>query len=388
MRRATWMVLAALLASACAAHVPDLRRTSGVLFATDMGARVPFYSDDLKYIETAPEALMLGTVGLGLGYRIGGVEVYAQARLAETASLGLEALYRFEKAPFLLLGGGLDLAASEFEFDRVYQSQLALELVLPRVDIRLPISPSWELSWTAVRLSYLDERLVDDQHDNFDARHGFALMSTIGLVSRVDRLWEGVGNGRGPRRLAPRDGGVTIDGNVWLALRTVTANERRDEDIAGEDAVGGDFVQRAAQILRIAPGVSIPVPWGFVEIGVPVSYYPVQEKGGVGLSLAWRPRTAEFLSMGAAVHWYPRGYLLAELPRIDLSLRASDAVDLTLTPIALVLAFEPARDVWVEEGIERKMPYWGFVFGLGGRWTIPAKGLSQRDRARFLRRRK
>ena len=64
---------------------------------------------------------------------------------------------------------------------------------------------------------------------------------------------------------------------------------------------------------------------------------------------------------------------------IDLCLRASDAVDITLTPVALLLAFEPARDVWVEEGAERKMPYWGLVFGLGGRWTVPLKGLSRRD---------
>jgi hypothetical protein len=371
MSRATWMFAAACLCAACAAKVPDLRRTSGVLFATDVGVRVPLY--DLHEMDQGEEALELLQGGVALGYRVRGVEAYVQLRAGRTSFLGIEGLYRFSKAPFLLVGGGFGVAATDFEpFEGVWREDVALEIVLPRVDLRLPISPSWELSWTALRLSYLDERLVEDQFDDYQARHGFALMSTVGLAARADRAWEN-------RRLAPRVGGLTFDGNLWLALFVPSASERRDEQIAGDDAMGGDFVQRAAQILRLAPGVSLRVPWGFVEIGLPISYYPVQANGGAGIQLAFRPRTADFLSLGAAVHWFPRGYLLAELPRIDIAIRASDAVDITLTPIALLLAFEPARDVWFEDGIERKMPYWGLVFGLGGRWTVPLKGLARSD---------
>lgn len=373
MRSPAPLALAALLCAACAAKVPDLRRTSGVLLAFDAGMRLPTYDDSLWEYYAADDLARMIAGGVGVGYRIRGAELYAQARLADTSTLGVEALYRFEQAPFLLLGGGLGIAVSEFEFAPAYKDQLALEVVLPRVDLRLPVSPSWEVSWTALRLSYVDTRVFHDSME-YDEEHGLALMSTVGLVARVNRMWEG-----GEREpLDPRDGGVTIDGSTWLMLLTPTASERREGSVAGESALGTKFAQRGAQILRLAPGVSVPVEWGFVEIGLPVSYYPIQSNGGVGLSLMWRPKTAGALSMGAAVHWFPRGYLLAELPRVDLAIRVSETVDLALTPIALVLGFQPGRDVWVEEGIERKMPYWGLAFSLGARWRIPARGLSGR----------
>jgi hypothetical protein len=43
----------------------------------------------------------------------------------------------------------------------------------------------------------------------------------------------------------------------------------------------------------------------------------------------------------------------------------------------LLLVFQPNRDVWVEEGMESKVPYWGLSCALGTRWTIPVRGLAR-----------
>ncbi|MDD5306454.1 MAG: hypothetical protein PHU25_03955 [Deltaproteobacteria bacterium] len=345
------LLLAALLVPATALAADDLRRTPGVLFALEGGG-------DLLFALGAEARTQPSFTGaIAFGYRLRDVEVMAVGRVEEDlAAAGLEAMWRMPCFAPLLVGGGVHYAVSG-------SSDRGLELVLPRVDLRLPLSPSWELSWTLLRLSYFDGTMIDDEWDRGHRR--LALGSSIGLEARADRIWE-------RPRPKPLASGILLRFAHAVALFTPAANERAEQVVAGDDRMGRGFPESGFAFLEIAPGYRFSLDLGWLELGLPIAVYPLQALGGVGLTVLFRPRSAPALGLGLTAAWYPRNYLLLYLPRIELSWRVTDAFDLSVTPLAFALLVQPARDVWVEEGLESKVPFVGLAVGLGMGWSLPA----------------
>ena len=110
---------------------------------------------------------------------------------------------------------------------------------------------------------------------------------------------------------------------------------------------------------------------GDLELGASVGFYPAQLRSSIGVTAFWRPQALDgILAVGGTITYYPEQWIIFRVPEISLRWRVTDGFDLTLLPISLVLVLEPARDFWVEEGFESKVPYWGLGFALGMLWDL------------------
>jgi len=312
-------------------------------------------------VEHADDILNVMIAQMEVGYRMTNTELTAALLIMgeERAGVGLFGMYRLPFTNVLVVGGGLSMLW--------HNAEPAIEFVLPRVDLRLPVSPSWEFSWTMIRLSYARGLEAEQYEENSSWKGGsFYISSSLGMRARVDRVWE-----RDP--LPPLPVGILIRADHLLGILGPTADERSDPKIIGSSGDTNDFPSSAFAALEAAPGYRLKTGRGDVELGLPVTFYTTQLKIGVGLSALWRFKAWPFIACGLAASYFPDRYILIEFPRIILTYRPVETMEIFLKPIGFLLLIEPGRDVWVEEGLESKVPYWGMVFGLGVGWTVPVQ---------------
>jgi hypothetical protein len=337
----------------------DYREESGFLWGASTGYGI--WRRDIGPSSDIVDPLHEGRwiTDMEFGYRIKRIELSAAGRVsADKLSAGLEGLYRIpvlQKA-HLMLGAGIHWAFLD--------ERHGIEFIIPRIEARFPISASWELALTLARLSYTNTTWIQINSDfEGDIREAWTLTSGIGLKSRIGPRSTHSAEPSGPqgaRVLAPLPSGVTIGVNHIIGLVHPVSQLGQEHDptwtrfIALEPSLG----------YRLNPEA------GYLEIGIPVSLFNFT-RAGYGLSLMWRFKAFPLLGLGVQALYLPKQYVLVEIPRLMLFGRITETTEFFFHLVGLYFLVEPGRDVWVEHGFESKVPYWGFFFGAGLRWTVP-----------------
>lgn len=341
----------------------DYRRKSGVVWGADFDIQLTLYGEyPLSEIDEFEDFWMMTGGSTQLGYRLGNTEFGIKGHFVadELGGVGLWAMYRLPFTELLLVGGGMGIAWLDMN--------AGLRFALPRVELRLPLSPSWEFAWTIAELSYVNTSVIEAAGDNSwgDNPRELCLTTSMGVRSRANKIWERT-------TPPPMSSSILIRANHLLGLVGVTADERFDPQVVGLDEDAGDdrFPNGAFLAVELAAGYRIEMPPGYLDLSVPLQVFVTQSKVGIGLSALWRFKKLSWLGFGAAASYYPKQYILVELPRLEVTYRPIETMEIFIVPMGLLLLFEPTRDVWVEEGIESKMPYFGMNFGIGIGWAVP-----------------